>query len=121
MMSPSRPTLTISVVDGQKVGEHDPLDLLKRGGKRLASVGSATLAMLVPREGSNMQSARLASTHAQTVATASSRLCLQHSHEPLRLCADIAASPLLRDSGNWSPVTDDRLPCDMSGRRIVCT
>ena len=43
--------------DGQQIGQHDPLDLLERGAERLrqASAGP-TLAMLVPSEGSSIDS-----------------------------------------------------------------
>ena len=47
--------------DGEQIGEHDPLDLLERGVERCASVGKATLAMLVPSEDSRIASDRLAS------------------------------------------------------------
>ena len=62
--------------DGEQISENDPLHLLEGRGERLASVGNATLAMLVPSEDSSMDSERPASaqrTDGVRSAVASSR------------------------------------------------
>ncbi len=63
MMSPSRPTLTMSVVMARRYARTIHWTSWKEAENVCAKVGKATLALLVPSEASNIESDRPASAH----------------------------------------------------------